>query len=64
MRIEAGLTQMDLGRRASVDPSHVSRIEAGVRTHPAPRITKALADALGCPVNSLLAAEHLAVNGG
>lgn len=59
MRIEAGLTQSDLADRAGVDSSTLSRLENGVRTHPAPRITRNLAEALGVPLTALLAVEHV-----
>lgn len=57
MRIEAGYTQMELGRLAGIHSSHISRMEAGKRTHPAPSITKRLAKALGCPARTLLDAD-------
>ncbi|HEX6685737.1 MAG TPA: helix-turn-helix transcriptional regulator [Candidatus Limnocylindrales bacterium] len=57
LRIERGLTQTGLGRLADVDASHISRIESGVRTHPSPKITKRVADALGVEVRDLLAAD-------
>lgn len=60
MRIEAGMTQAELGRRARVHNSHVSRIESGQRTYPAPQISKALAEALGCPLTALITIELLA----
>lgn len=50
----AGLTQVDLGKESGVDASYISRIEAGQRKWPAPRVTKALAAALGVPVTALL----------
>lgn len=57
IRIERGYTQVTLGELADVDPSHICRIEAGIRTHPSPRVTKALADALRVDIRDLLAAE-------
>jgi transcriptional regulator with XRE-family HTH domain len=56
-RIERGWSKTELGDRASVDPTYVGRLEDGTRTHPAPRITKALADAFGVAITDLLAVE-------
>jgi len=58
IRIVAGLTQAELASRAGVDGSHISRLESGKRAHPAPRITKALAEVLGVPVATILAVDY------
>lgn len=57
LRISEGWTQTLLAQKAGIAHSHVSNLEAGVRTHPSPRITRALADALGVEVRDLLAAD-------
>ncbi|MEQ4301578.1 helix-turn-helix transcriptional regulator [Plantactinospora sp. B6F1] len=61
IRVERGYTQTELARRSGVGQSHISRIELGARPYPDPRITKALADALGCKVVDLLAADLVGV---
>lgn len=62
IRIQAGFTQVELGKRAKVHYSHISRLESGKRAYPRPRIAHAIADALGCEVSSILAADLLAGN--
>jgi len=56
----ADLTTRQLGQRAGLSPSMVSRIEGGSRT-PSPRVTIALADALGVGVVDLLDREGTAL---
>jgi transcriptional regulator with XRE-family HTH domain len=55
LRIAQGLSQVSLSRQAGLDHSYLSRIERAQRCHPAPWVTKALADTLGVPMAAILA---------
>lgn len=50
---------MGLAKKAGLNHSYVSRLESGQRRYPAPRITKALADALGVPMAAILASPEV-----
>jgi transcriptional regulator with XRE-family HTH domain len=62
-RVEKHLTQTEVGRRAGLHASHVSRIERGLRN---PRLSTliSLADALETTLGELLSDGELAANGG
>ncbi|MDX3033011.1 helix-turn-helix transcriptional regulator [Streptomyces scabiei] len=56
-RLRHGMTQLDLAEKcraagASVDESHISRIERGIYT-PRPRLRAVLADLLGLDVEEI-----------
>ncbi|MEZ5380173.1 MAG: helix-turn-helix transcriptional regulator [Microthrixaceae bacterium] len=56
LRLDRGMSQVQLGKAAGIDNSTVSLIEAGERQgHPA--TIKALADALDCTVADLITEE-------
>lgn len=55
-RIEAGLTQMQLGTRSGLSDATVCRIENG-DVVASPESLAALAEALGCTVTDLMPAE-------
>ena len=55
LRVAQGLSQVSLARKAGLDHSYLSRIERAQRCHPAPSVTKALAEALGVPMAAILA---------
>jgi transcriptional regulator with XRE-family HTH domain len=55
-RILAGLGQVALAERADITAAHVSKIETG-KGSASPDVLNRLADALGCSVVELLAAE-------
>jgi transcriptional regulator with XRE-family HTH domain len=55
LREAADLTQVQLAVAADIDPSMVSRIERGVVRNPAVSTVQALARALRCSVDDLLA---------
>lgn len=59
IRLAAGDSQVVLATRAGLDHSYVSRLERGQRCYPAPRITKALADALGVPMAAILTSPEV-----
>ena len=46
LRAEAGLTQAELGARAGINPSIISRLEAGERVTGSVNTLRALSDAL------------------
>lgn len=46
LRTEAGLTQAELGARAGINPSIISRLEAGERVTGSVNTLRALSDAL------------------
>jgi transcriptional regulator with XRE-family HTH domain len=56
-RQERGWDQSELGRRAGVSPSYVSRLEGGVYVRPSVERLAALASALGCHIRELTDAE-------
>jgi len=47
LRVRAGLSQAELGRRMGIDPSIVRHVEAG-RVVPYPRFRRLAAQILGC----------------
>lgn len=47
LRYEAGMSQHDLAAAAGVDISTINRLENGRRQRPHPRITRAIAEAVG-----------------
>lgn len=51
-RAEAGLTQVELAKKAGIPQSHVCRLETGVHT-PTSRTIKKIADALGIAPGAL-----------
>lgn len=51
----AGFSQSELARRAGISQGHISQIEAGQK-RPRPATLRRLADTLGVPLGSLLAA--------
>lgn len=53
LRKSAGLSQTDLGRRAGIDGSYVSMLEAGTR-RPSYRVLDLLAKALGTSIAVLV----------
>jgi transcriptional regulator with XRE-family HTH domain len=54
LRLERGLTQVELAKRAAVTQAYVAKIESGDRANPSLAILKHLAKALGVPVTALL----------
>ena len=54
MRLEKGMTQIDLAKRAKVTRSYVALLETGEKQNPSLTILKRLATALGVPVSDLL----------
>jgi transcriptional regulator with XRE-family HTH domain len=56
-RRERGWDQSELGRRAGVSPSYISRLEGGVYVRPSVERLAALASAFGCHVRELTDAE-------
>lgn len=55
LRVAQGFSQVSLAAAAGLDHSYLSRIERAQRCHPAPTVTKGLADALGVPMVAILA---------
>ncbi|WP_079081659.1 helix-turn-helix domain-containing protein [Streptomyces scabiei] len=55
-RIEAGLQQQELARRAGISKPHMSSIEHG-RVNPSPGVLQRLATALGCEIPDLMPPE-------
>ncbi len=53
LREARGLSQAELARRASIDRSHVLRIEDGTYKHPRPQNLEKLARALNCDVDEI-----------
>lgn len=53
-RIQRGLSQGTVSRRAGMDPSYLSRIETG-RISPTLRTAMKIAEALGCTLDDLVA---------
>jgi transcriptional regulator with XRE-family HTH domain len=53
-RIEAGLSQEQLAKRAGVSQGAIAMIERGLRTRPYPSTLKKLADALEIRIKDLL----------
>lgn len=64
VRAATGLSQKDLAKRAKIDPSYVSLLEAGERL-PGPRAMRRIATALKVPmpVITLLASEKSDLRG-
>ena len=60
LRDQLGLTQEDLARRAEVTVRTVARLEKNT-CYPRPSTLTAIADALGCSVTDLLAADEAAL---
>ncbi len=56
LRKRAGLTQSELAEKMNVSASHISQYERGLR-NPSPSQLKRFADALGVPLNVLLASK-------
>ena len=54
LRIERGLTQVELAKKAKVTQTYVAKIEGGDRVSPSLPVLKRLAKALGVPVTALL----------
>ena len=54
LRIAAKMSLPELARRSGVSASHLSRVETGWRSTPAPRTVQRLALALGIPVEEML----------
>jgi transcriptional regulator with XRE-family HTH domain len=54
LRIERGLTQMELAERADISQAVISRLEADVRRNVNADVLKALAKALGCTTDYLV----------
>lgn len=52
-RIEAGLTQGELGKKAGASKAHISMVERGAAGASAPLLAR-LAGALGCEVADLM----------
>lgn len=59
IRIAQGVSQVELAERSGLNHSYISRLERGQRCHPAPGITKKLAEALGVPMAGILAAPDV-----
>lgn len=59
LRYNAGLTQMELAELAGVSQPTLSAIETGLAVG-RPSTLTAIADALGCSVTDLLAADEVA----
>lgn len=57
-RIEAGLQQQELARKAGISKPHMSSIEHG-RVNPSPGVLQRLADALGCEIPDLMPPESV-----
>ncbi len=57
-RIEAGLQQQELARKAGISKPHMSSIEHG-RVNPSPGVLRRLADALGCQIPDLMPPESV-----
>jgi transcriptional regulator with XRE-family HTH domain len=55
-RIEAGLQQQELARKAGISKPHMSSIEHG-RVNPSPHVLQRLAVALGCEIPDLMPPE-------
>ena len=53
LRMDAGLSQAELARRAGVHPLTVTAIEVGRRPRPHPSTRKKIADALGVRVRDI-----------
>ncbi|WP_437013229.1 helix-turn-helix domain-containing protein [Streptomyces sp. enrichment culture] len=51
-RINAGLNQAELAKRAGISPSHMSVLERGVRGA-SPRVLKKFAEIMKCDVDDL-----------
>ncbi|MFV1958831.1 MAG: helix-turn-helix domain-containing protein [Planctomycetota bacterium] len=58
-RLEAGLSQAALGRRAGLTGSYISFLESGRRRPPTPRVIRALCQALAIPEGPLQEAAAL-----
>ena len=54
LRIERGLTQVELAKKAKVTQTYVAKIEGGDRVNPSLPVLRRLAKALGVPVTALL----------
>jgi transcriptional regulator with XRE-family HTH domain len=54
LRIEHGLTQVELAKKAKVTQAYVAKIEGGDRVNPSLPVLRRLAKALGVPVTALL----------
>lgn len=54
LRTEAGLTQAELGARAGINPSIISRLEAGERVTGSVNTLRALSDALAAELRLAL----------
>jgi transcriptional regulator with XRE-family HTH domain len=54
LRIERGLTQVELAKKARVTQTYVAKIEGGDRVNPSLPVLKRLATALGVSVAKLL----------
>ena len=54
LRIERGLTQVELAKKAKVARTYVAKIEGGDRVNPSLPVLKRLAKALGVPVTALV----------
>jgi transcriptional regulator with XRE-family HTH domain len=54
LRIERGLTQVELAKKAKVTQAYVAKIEGGDRVNPSLPVLRRLAKALGVPVTALL----------
>lgn len=61
-RVEAGLTQTDLARRAGISKAHVSAVEKGKANFSPPCLRK-VSEALGCTIADLLPEDYAAGTG-
>jgi transcriptional regulator with XRE-family HTH domain len=60
-RIERGLTQEALAKRAGVTKNYVTMVERGTRKGVSPMIRAALADALDIPLRDVLTVDELGI---
>ena len=54
LRIKAGLTQGELGKKAGVTHAYMSMLESGAEDNPSLKVLKAIAKALKVKVGELL----------